>query len=101
MNPRTWHDHGVMATEESTVFTTHDQQLWEIWTVAVLDSGTAIPKRLGVQLGNDLAGAIADWVEASVMEEHFDPLTLSFNGMPLVGSREEALQLVQRHRAAQ
>lgn len=101
MNPHNWYDHGVMATEESTVFTAHDQQLWEIWTVEVLDSGTAVPKRLGSQLGNDFAGAVTDWVESTVMEEHFDPLTMSFNGMPLVSSREEAMALVQRRRAAQ
>lgn len=101
MNPTHWGSGGVIATEESTVITTKEQQFYEIWTVKVLDTGTAVPERLDSQLGDDFEDAVRNWAELTGNEEYFDPLTLSFNGMPLIGSRDEAMALMRQYRQSQ
>lgn len=101
MHSGDWYGQSVMATEEATIFTAQDKQLWELWTVEMLDSGTVIPKRLGAQLGNDFAEAVADWAESNMMEDYVDPLTMSFSGMPLATSYQEASQIAQQYRTAQ
>ena len=93
-----WGAHGMVTTQESTVLTSHEQQLWEIWTIEILDTGAIIPKRLGDQLATDFNEAVLGWAEMAEVEAFLDPLTLTYNGMPLVDSRKAAADLVQRYR---
>lgn len=93
-----WSTHGMVTTQESTVLVRDDQQLWEIWTIETLDTGAFIPKRLGDQLAGSFAEAVQGWAEMAEVEAFLDPLTLTYNGMPLIESRKAAADIVQRYR---
>lgn len=92
-----WGKHGVVTTEESISLFQEDQHLFEIWTVQASSTGIAAPVRLDNQIGTSFLEALSAWATLNELEESFDPLSLTYNGLPLVDSRQAAAKLAMEY----
>ncbi len=92
-----WPINSFVATEEITTFLHEGKDMYELWTVMATETGNIMPDQLGSQLGTTLADALEAWVELMGDPHRFDPLAMTYNGLPVVGSRTEALLLGQHY----
>jgi len=98
MSDVNWGNLGVVTTEETTILFSEDQQSFDIWTVASNEAGGIMPKLLGNHLGLTFIEAVRGWAAFNDMEDYLDPLGLTYDGLPLVESRSEAMSLAGQYR---
>jgi hypothetical protein len=93
-----WGTFGVITTEETTTLFNEEQKSFDIWTVEPNNNGAIIPKLLGTQLGLTFVEAVRVWASLEETMEYLDPLGMTYNGLPLVESRREAVNLTAQYR---
>ncbi|MDK1290166.1 hypothetical protein [Pseudoalteromonas umbrosa] len=91
-----WLANAFVSTEETTTFLHEDQLSFELWTIVTTETGNIVPERLSNQVASSFEEAVANWVELLGEQERFDSLSMTYNGFPVVPSRDEALKVVQQ-----
>lgn len=92
-----WPSNSFVATEETTTFLNEGKEMYELWTVVPTETGNIMPSLLGNQLGTSFADAVENWVELMGDLHCFDPLAMTYDGLPVVQSRREAIAVGQQY----
>ncbi|MCP4526634.1 MAG: hypothetical protein GY833_12085 [Aestuariibacter sp.] len=92
-----WPSNSFVATEETTTFLHEGKDMYELWTVLATETGNIMPDLLGNQLGSSFEDAVENWVDLMGELHLFDPLAMTYNGLPVVASRMEAMAIGQQY----